>query len=103
MFKELISEIENVSHYHATTFGIERTNSWHMLKLQEEMGELTKLFMMLEGNTILKGIGKNSLKDSFGKELADVFCHVLLLAKKNDIDISEVVKNRWLPYSDLKQ
>jgi len=34
--------IRSVSRTYAATFGLQRTDEWFMLKLQEEVGELTQ-------------------------------------------------------------
>lgn len=80
-------------------FNIERDNNWFVLKLQEELGELIQSYLMLTGKARKKGKSEEELKADFAKEVADVFCHVLLLAKFNGIDLDKEVKNKWLVWN----
>ena len=51
----LTNEVEAVSQIYASLYGIERDATWFMLKLQEEVGELTQVFLMLTGRARDKG------------------------------------------------
>lgn len=97
--KTLSEEVEKVSLIYTDKFGIKRDNNWLVLKLQEELGELTQSYLMLEGQARKKGKSENELKADFAKEVADVFCHVLLLAKCNDIDLDKEIKGKWLVWN----
>ena len=45
-----------------------------------------------------KGKSAEEIKDNFRKEVADVFSHVLLLAKFYDIDLEKEVEEKWLKW-----
>lgn len=92
----LTEEVEKVSQIYTKKFNINRDNNWLVLKLQEELGELIQSYLMLEGQARAKGKTKEELQADFAKEIADVFCHVLLLAKFNNIDLDKEVKEKWL-------
>ena len=47
--QELIRKIEAVSTKYAKQYKIKRSPSWYVLKLQEEMGELTQSYLMMKG------------------------------------------------------
>ncbi|MEI7604374.1 MAG: hypothetical protein WCJ19_05130 [bacterium] len=34
----------------------------------------------------------------FEEEIADVFCHLLLLAKNNDVNLEKIIEEKWLKY-----
>jgi NTP pyrophosphatase (non-canonical NTP hydrolase) len=51
----LTNEVEAVSQIYASRYGIERDATWSMLKLQEEVGELTQAFLMLTARAREKG------------------------------------------------
>ena len=97
--KTLSEEIEKISFIYTKKFGIERDNNWFVLKLQEELGELTQSYLMLNGKARTKGKSEQELKDDFAEEVADVFCHVLLLAKFNNLDLEEEIKDKWLVWN----
>lgn len=97
--KKLTEEVEKVSQTYAKRFGIKRDNNWYVLKLQEEVGELIQSYLMLEGQGRTKGKSEKALKADFAKEFADVFCHVLLLAKYNHIDLDKEIKEKWLVWN----
>lgn len=94
--KKLIAEIEKISKIYSSKFKINRDADWLTLKLQEEMGELIQSYLMLSGRGRTKGKTNAQLKKDFANELADVFCHTLLLAKYHKIDIEKIIKDKWL-------
>ena len=96
--KELIRKIEAVSQKYSKQYKIKRSSSWFILKLQEEMGELTQSYLMMKGKARTKNKSKKEIRGEFEKELADVFCHVLLLAKSNTVDIEKAVDEKWLSW-----
>jgi NTP pyrophosphatase (non-canonical NTP hydrolase) len=85
-----------VSDNYAKKFGIVRDRNWYVLKLQEEMGELIQSYLMMIGNARQKNKTEVEIKAEFHKEMADVFCHVLLLAKEFDVDLEKEVSEKWL-------
>jgi len=101
--KELTEAVEKVSQIYSSRFTIERDSNWFVLKLQEELGELTQCYLMVKGMGRTKGKSEQERKEDFAKEVADVFCHVLLLAKDNNIDIESEVQKKWLVWNDTKK
>ena len=97
--KTLTDEVEKVSLKYTKTFSIERDASWFVLKLQEELGELIQSYLMMTGKARTKGKSEEEIRSDFEKELADVFSHVLLLAKHYDIDVEKVVEDKWLSWN----
>jgi NTP pyrophosphatase (non-canonical NTP hydrolase) len=96
--EHLSEEIEQVSQIYAEKFGIERDATWFLLKLQEEVGELTQSYLMLTGNARAKGKSPTEIQAEFRKEVADVFCHTLLLARFYGIDLEKEVEEKWLAW-----
>ncbi|GAB2481950.1 nucleoside triphosphate pyrophosphohydrolase family protein [Nocardiopsis aegyptia] len=92
----LTAEVEHVSRAYAARFGIERDADWFVLKLHEEMGELTQAFLALDGRGRAKGLDDRERSARFRAELADVFCHVLLLADHHGVDLTAEVRAKWL-------
>ncbi|WP_431428057.1 hypothetical protein [Actinophytocola sp.] len=92
----LSDDVEVVSHGYAGAHRFTRDAAWFMLKLQEEVGELTQAFLMLTGQARAKGNSPQELADRFGAELADVLCHVLLLARHHGVDLTDCVERTWL-------
>ena len=95
----LTEEIENVSKNYIKKFKIKRNSDWIILKLQEELGELIQSYLMMIGQARHKGKTKAELIQSFNEEVADVFCHVLLLAKFHKVDLEKEVKEKWLVWN----
>lgn len=94
----LSDEVEQISQIYAEKFGIERDATWFLLKLQEEVGELTQSYLMLTGNARAKGKSPEEIQAEFRKEVADVFCHTLLLARFYGIDLEKEVAEKWLTW-----
>lgn len=87
--------IARVSEIYADRFKIKRDEIWYLLKLQEEIGELTKAYINH------KGLGKKvpeNAKAELEAEIADVLAHILLLADKIGIDSQKALQNKWLSH-----
>ena len=95
----LSKAVEKVSAGYTKKFNISRDNNWLVLKLQEELGELTQSYLMLQGQARAKGKTAEQLQDDFHKEIADVFCHVLLLANYNKVNLEKEINEKWLVWN----
>lgn len=89
-------DVEAISQGYARAHGFRRDETWFLLKLQEEVGELTQAFLMRTGQARAKGNTQQELDDQFGAELADVLCHVVLMARHHGVDLVEQVERKWL-------
>ena len=96
--KELTKEVEDISKMYSKRFKISRDGDWFILKLQEELGELIQSYLMMIRKGRNKGKSAEEIKDNFHKEVADVFSHVLLLAKFYKIDLEKEVEEKWLKW-----
>lgn len=94
--RELTAQLERVSRRYAAEFGIDRSSDWQILKLHEEVGELTQVHLMREGQARSKGLSAPDLDARFAAEIADVVCHALLVASHHDIDVQAVIEQKWL-------
>ena len=97
--RQLSEEVEHVSRQYAQTHHIERDGTWFLLKLQEEVGELTQAYLMLAGQARQKGKTRQELQGEFHEEIADTFCHILLLARHYSVDLERIIREKWLSWS----
>ena len=93
---ELTTAVEHVSRRYAETYGFTRNADWYLLKLQEEVGELTEAHLARTGQARAKGRTPSELDAAFGAEIADVLCQLLLLAHHHDVDVEHEVRRKWL-------
>ena len=96
----LTDQVEQISHVYAQRFGIDRDDTWFLLKLQEEVGELTQAQLMRDGQARTKGLTPDELDQAFRSEVADVLCQTLLLARHHGIDLDAEVQRKWLVWRD---
>jgi NTP pyrophosphatase (non-canonical NTP hydrolase) len=99
---ELSHEVELVSALYAENNGIDRTDEWFLLKLNEEVGELTQAFLARAGQSRDKGRGDTELDDDFRAELADVLAQVLLIGHRFDVDLVDEVGRKWLVWKPVE-
>ncbi len=97
--KALTDEVEKVSILYTNKFDIKRDSDWFILKLQEELGELTQSYLMMIGQARKKDKSDEEIVEDFHKEIADVFSHLLLLAKHHKIDLEKEVEEKWLVWN----
>ncbi|MDS2172976.1 MazG nucleotide pyrophosphohydrolase domain-containing protein [Nesterenkonia sp. CL21] len=98
--ESLADQLEQVSAGYAAKFGLHRDGDWFMLKLQEELGELTSSYVALTGRARPRGRDDAADRQAFEEELADVLAHVLLLARHAGIDADRAVDDKWLRWLD---
>jgi NTP pyrophosphatase (non-canonical NTP hydrolase) len=96
--RRLTDEVEAVSSTYARRHGITRDDRWFLLKLQEEVGELTQIFLMRSGQARDKGYSPDELESSFRSELADVLAQVLLMARHHGVDLEDEIERKWMPW-----
>jgi len=94
--KTLIQKIEKVSALYSKKFNISRDKLWYLLKLQEEMGELTQAYLSMSGRARHKNKTPEEMKANFEHEIADVLCHVLLLAESEGVNLKKAIDEKWL-------
>jgi NTP pyrophosphatase (non-canonical NTP hydrolase) len=96
MLDELAGKFEQASRAYAEANGIERDDDWFLLKLQEEMGELTQAWNRIRGRGRRKGRSDEEMSRDLADETADVLGHILLFAHNNKLDLPAAIKRKWL-------
>jgi NTP pyrophosphatase (non-canonical NTP hydrolase) len=95
---ELSERLEKVSVRYGEVLGFERDSDWFLLKLQEEMGELTQAYLQHTGRARTKGQTPDQIRSSFHQEFADVLCQLLLLARRHNVDLPAEIDKKWLAH-----
>ena len=96
--RELSDQVEAVSVGYADKFEIRRDETWFILKLHEEVGELTQAYLRKCGQGRPGGESVEHWELRFREELADVLCHVLLLARHHAVDLEAEIDAKWLAW-----
>lgn len=91
----LAERFEQASKKYAADNAIERTDEWFTLKMQEELGELTQIWMKWAGHGRRKGMSESELHREMSNEAADLIGHVLLFAHQNNIDLEAAISRKW--------
>ncbi len=94
--RQLTEDVETISRRYAEVFAFDRDDAWFLLKLQEEVGELTQAFLMRNGQARSKGLTPEELDANFRAEIADVLCQLLLMANHHGVDVAAEVERKWL-------
>ena len=89
-----------VSDRYARVHGIDRDETWYLLKLHEEVGELTQAFLMSTGRARDKGLDATELRAALCAEMADVLCQALLFARNQGVDLGAAVAAKWLVWGE---
>ncbi len=95
---DITQKVENVSKIYTEKHSIDRDKNWFILKLQEETGELIQSYLSMIGKGRKRGKTQEELEKQFKHELADVFCHTLLIANKFNINLEEEISEKWLTW-----
>ena len=92
----LTSDVEAISERYAQAHDFVRDDAWFLLKLQEEVGELTQAYLMRTGQARDKGLSAAEIEAGFRAEFADVLCQLLLMAAHHGVDLEAEVDRKWL-------
>jgi NTP pyrophosphatase (non-canonical NTP hydrolase) len=96
--EELTARLEKISVGYGERLGFERDPDWFLLKLQEEVGELTQAYLQHTGRARAKGATPDEIRATFHQEFADVLCQLLLFAHQHQVDLPAEVDRKWLCY-----
>ena len=83
---------------YAKVHGIPRTSDWYLLKLAEELGELTAEHLLIEGRSKPSADGTGGTRTDLENEAADLFGQFVLYLRANDIDIEAAIERKWLKH-----
>jgi NTP pyrophosphatase (non-canonical NTP hydrolase) len=92
-FKDLKADVLRISDIYAREHSIDRDRDWALLKLQEELGELTKEHLNLSG----RARGKPDA-EALADEAADVLGMLLIYCERAGIDIEAAMQRKWLKW-----
>lgn len=95
MLARLGSQFEIASAGYAREHGIERDPDWFILKMQEEIGELTQAWNKISGRGRTNGKSQDELMSLLADETADLLGHVLLFARHHNLDLPAAIRRKW--------
>lgn len=89
--KALQADVLRISDIYAREHGIERSGDWALLKVQEELGELTAEHLRMSGRA--RGTADAG---KLGDEAADVLGMLLIYCQAAGVDIEQAMQRKWL-------
>ncbi len=92
---DLATRFENASITYAEGNGITRNEDWFILKMQEELGELTQVWMKLTARGRKRGRTDEELARDLADETADLLGHIMLFARRNNIELAPAIARKW--------
>lgn len=93
--RPLADQFELASRAYVGKFDIQRDPDWFILKLQEEVGELTQAWTRMTGRGRVGERTDAELKEALADEVADVLGHIMLLALNWGVDLPPAVQRKW--------
>ena len=97
ILSELSEKVSRISDIYAREHGIDRSGDWAILKLQEELGELTAEHLRVSG----RARGEADPK-ALADEAADVLGMLLIYCDRAGIDIEQAMQDKWLHWLEPK-
>ena len=89
--KALQADVLRISDIYAREHSIDRDRDWALLKLQEELGELTAEHLRMSGRA--RGVADAG---KLGDEAADVLGMLLIYCQMAGVDIEQAMQRKWL-------
>ena len=91
ILSELSEKVARISDLYAAAHDIDRSGDWAILKLQEELGELTAEHLRISGRA--RG---EADPGALADEAADVLGMLLIYCDRAGIDIEQAMQDKWL-------
>lgn len=88
---DLTASVLRISDIYAREHSIDRDRDWALLKLQEELGELTAEHLRMSGRA--RGAADAA---KLGDEAADVLGMLLIYCDRAGIDLEQAMQRKWL-------
>lgn len=98
--KEITNKVSQICDIYIEKYNIQKDDDWFLLKIQEELGELSSVYLKLSQRGRLKNETQQDLEKNFQDEMADVLAFILLFAHHKNIDIEQALKQKWFKYLD---
>lgn len=95
MLNELQSRFDQAALSYCDIHGLDRDSDWVMLKLLEEIGELTQIWNTKTGRGRDKGLSEVDLKTAMANEVADSLGMLLIIARQHDLDLTAAIARKW--------
>ncbi len=90
--------LKAISDRYERVYGIDRGGDWHLLKVQEEMGELTQAYL---AKTSRSRRDPDQARAEMAHEMADVLCMLLLMARDEGVDLNAAIRDKWLKWEQV--
>lgn len=89
-------QINAINARYASVYGFDRDGDWLLLKVQEEVGELSQAWLAKTGRQRDKGHTPDEINQRFEHELADALGMLFALAVETGVDIERAIDAKWL-------
>lgn len=95
---EYADRIEHISAGYGRVYEVERSPEWVLLKLTEEIGELTQAWLTASGQGRDRGLDPEQKRQALADEWADAVGILLVFARRTGIDIDRALADKWLKW-----
>ncbi len=90
--------LKAISDRYGRVYDVDRGGDWHLLKVQEEMGELTQAYLAMTGRSRRPA---ERARHDVAMEMADVLCMLILMARAEGIDLNAAIAEKWLKWETV--
>ncbi len=96
--EQLIVQAQAVHRLYLANKGLEVDEEWFVMKLAEELGELTQAYLRLRHRRPASPEAREEAEIALADECADLLCHLLLFSAKHEVDLVQAIQRKWLSY-----
>lgn len=100
---EWTDRLETVSAGYAEVYAVDRTPDWMLVKLMEELGELSQAWLVASGQGRDRNLSQQQQQDAVAAECADVVAMSLLTARRMGVDVEAALTDKWLPWEEFHE
>lgn len=96
--KDTEKNLKKIINGYCKKFSIKQESDWYIMKIQEEIGELSAAHLKLTGRGRIKDKSKSELEKNLRDEIADVIAMTILFAQHQGIDVEKALQDKWFKH-----
>lgn len=96
--QDMVTSLKKVILIYSEKYSIDLSDDYYLLKIQEELGELSSAHLKLTNRARKDSIPNEELQKNFEDEIADVLAMTMLFAEAKGLNVEDVLKRKWLRY-----
>ena len=95
---EITNKLKSIFEIYKEKYSLNLNEDYFLIKIQEELGELSSAHLKLTNRGRAESIEKHELEKNLREEIEDVISMTLLFDEVKNINIEDALNEKWFKY-----